>query len=312
MDLRAVAGRQPRSAIKEIAQHTPGSGRVPATDAQALARIILRQGARIESDADRPLFEALQIAASQPEQDAAAFTCATAVLIADRLQHGLGDDDLGSYWAEFGPDYDRLAAPDRAAIVQGFLIGARQRRLRMPAAPTADAGRLSRPLAETAADLLALAGAQAEMLEEAFAATLPPLDATLATRHLRGLIEGRGHEPLTGDSLAFAPLLALAAAPARPGHTGATALLLAEALRSRDAEGWFAITLWPERIDGWLALPPSEARAILGGLRHLYESDPDWSPKPERLASPQPDLPYPLLPVFDVSYGRADPGEHVG
>lgn len=302
-DLRAAARRQPRAVLRAIASRAPGSGRDPAADAAGLARVILRQGGRFEAEADRPLIEAALIAASQPQADTAAFAGATALLLADRLQHGIGDDDLGSHWQAFATAYAGLAPADRAAILQGFLTGTRRGLVRMPGGPLGATLATTRPGGEVDALLRLLAAAEAPALEAALEAMLPAMEAGLARRHLKALLRGPGGEPLTGDSLAFAPLLALASDPDRAGHAGATALLLAEALPDGDAEGWFCITLWGAHIDGWLALPPEQGAPILAGLRHLYESHPGWSPQPERLAPPRPDLAYPLLPADETRAG---------
>ncbi|WP_146136730.1 hypothetical protein [Aliiruegeria haliotis] len=310
MDLRAAAGRQSGEALKGISDHVPPADRQGGADRQAIARVILRQGCRLERREDARLPDALLLAASQPETNAAAFTCATAILLADRIQMGLGQDNLSRHWEAFRDTYAMLPRHDRAAIFQGYLVASDLGRVRIEA-DASELPRLSEELEPLLKDLRSLAAEQEPELSVAVAARLGGVDATLARPHLRALLAGTGQQALTGDSLLFAPLLSLAAGSDNVARAAA-AVLLAEALSTSDGEGWFAITLWPERIRDWLALPPRDGRAILAGLRYLYESDPAWVPVPERLVSPRHASSEPLLPVLDDSYGQSRPGDRLG
>ncbi|MFD0982324.1 hypothetical protein [Tropicimonas aquimaris] len=301
MDLRAAAGRQPQAAIRGIVAHLPPGDRERGADARTLSRVILRQGCRLETADDLPLRDALLLTATQPERDLRAFACATAVLLADRLQDGLGHDDLGSYWDAFRTVYFAMEPADRAAIVQGFLTGSAIGRVRCADLPPPEM-RVTLGLDALRRDLIGLSRTEATALAEAVERTLPGNGAEPALRHLHALLAGISVEPLTGDSPLFPPLLALASYSETPLLAAATALLLSEALMTSDDEGWFGITLWSEMAPVWLALPETEGRAILGGLRHLYETDPHWVPMPQIHASPENAGRLPLLPVLDTSY----------
>ncbi len=309
MDLRATAGRQPQLAIRGIVALVPPTDRERGADAQALARLIVRQGARLEHTADLPLADALQLAASQPHANLPAFVCATAILLADRLQHGLLTADLATFWDSFRSTYFDLDAHDRSAIVQGFLAVAH-----------AEGATLTLPLPERTtesgdevqSDLRALAARDGTALTSAVTETMDDVTSTLSSRHMRSLLAGTGYRALTGDDPVFAPLLSLASTPGHPVHIAATALLLAEAVASGDSEGWFAVTLWADRINEWLALDNRTGRVILAGLRHLYESDPHWAPAQDRRANPKQAAAIPLLPVLDASYTGGNSGARVG
>lgn len=310
MDLRAAAARQPDSARRAIIALARKPDALAAPDVDDLERIIGAQGARLETEADRALLDALWLAASQPDRETGAFVCATAILLADRIQLGLGTDDLGAYWEAFRTVYFGLDAHDRTSIVQGFLTGAQLGRVRLsPPAPTA--AHLTRNTEGLREDLLALSRRGAGALSSAVFEQLDPVTSALAQQHLQALLSGMVREPLTGDSMLFDPLLSIASRSRHPAHVAATALLLAEALRTGDVEGWFGVTLWPEQADVWLTLAPEQGAAILAGLRHLYESDPDWAPSPDRQASPRQATSLPLLPVIDASFVPGHPAERV-
>lgn len=311
MDLRAAAGRQPRAAVRGIVARVPSTDRDRGADARALTRVILRQGCRLETPDDALLLDALLLTATQPEADIRAFTCATAVLLADRLQNGLGGDDLGSFWDAFRTTYFSLPPLDRAAIVQGFLAGSAVGKVRCTDLPPPGV-RVSRGLDEMRCDLIGLARTEAGALTEAISAASETEVEVAARRHLDALLAGISIEPLTGDSAIFPPLLTLASTPAAPLLPAATALLLAEALPTADEEGWFGMTLWSEMAPSWLTLPEKEGRAILGGIRHLYESDPGWVPLPQIHASPQNAGRLVLLPVLDASYQPRQPEDGPG
>ncbi len=311
MDLRATAGRQPRSAIKGIEARIPPADRARGADAQALTRLILHQGARLETEKDRLLLDALLFAASQPEIDPAAFAAATAILLADRLQSGFGQEDLGHFWSTFHPAYFALPSHDRAAITQGFLAGAALGRLRQ-AEPEPQLAHMTQSIEKVSSDLLLRASQDRARLVGAVEEAVGPQMATLILPHLRMLLAGIPQQPLTGDSPLFEPLLAMASNPLHQCFRSATALLLHQAVQTGDAEGWFAITLWQEMVEHWLGLDEMSGRPILAGLRYLYEVDPKWVPHPIRMASPKQMEGISLLPVLDESFSGGQSGARVG
>lgn len=311
MDLRAAAGRQARSAFRGIAARIPPADKADGAGAQALTRVILHQGARLERAEDRPLFDALQFAATQPGTDRAAFAAATAILLANRLQNGLGQEDLGAYWESFRPAYFALPAHDRAAIVQGFLTGAEFGHV-VIAPLDGHWAHLTSRAEDVGAALLAVAAQHQSQLLFSVAEFAGEQMAAHLLAQLRMILAGARRKPLTGDCPLFDPLLMMASNAAHPAHLPATAVLLVEAIRARDAEGWFALTLWPDMIGTWLARDTLSARPILAGLRYLYEADPLWVPMPDLVASPQHMQGVPFLPVLDESFSGGPPGTRIG
>ncbi len=311
MDLRAAAGRQARAALRGITARFPSPGGDDGAAARILIRVILHQGARLELPEDGALHEALLAAAGQPEADRAAFCAATAILLANRLQDGLGTEDLGSYWERFQPAYLTLPAHDRAAIIHGFLTGAEIGHVAIQP-PESRFAQLTRRSEEVRAALLSAAAVRQGYLLAAATDFAGSQLTALILPQLRMLLAGARQKPLTGDSLLFDPLLSLAANAGHPANLPATAVLLSEAVKVRDEEGWFALTLWPEMIRSWLGLDTISARPIFAGLRYLYEADPLWLPMPDLRASPQRMTGVPYLPVIDESFSGGPPGAHTG
>lgn len=310
LDLCHAAGRQPASAREAILARVPAGDLAHAAKVEDLERILARQCGRLETDTDVALVDGLLLAASQPDADLPAFVCATAILLADRIQDGRGTSDLTGYWETYRSVYFSLQRHDRAALIQGFLTGARSGRVRLdPPIPTV--AHLTDNRERLRNDLLALARRDAGALSASVFERLDAIGSALAQQHLQALLSGMTREPLTGDSMLFDPLLAMASRPRHPAHLAATALLLAEAIRTGDEEGWFAVTLWPERAAGWLALEPGAGRVILAGLRHLYEADQEWAPSPDKTARPGQATSLPLLPVLDASYAPGHPAMRV-
>ncbi|NDR57680.1 hypothetical protein [Aliiruegeria sabulilitoris] len=311
MDLRAAAGRQPQSAIRGIAARIPPSDQERGGDSQTLTRIVLHQGCRLETERDRALIDALQLAASQPEADPAAFSAATAILLADRLQHGLYPETMGDFWESFQDNYCALPKRDRAAIFQGFLIGADTGRVEITG-PRPESCHLSESREEVQGALLELADRGQARLQAGVSKAVGAQMALLLLPELNVLLKGERRGSLTGDSPLFAPLLEMASDRRHPAHDFATALLLREAIENGDSEGWFSITLWPEMAADWLSTDTPYARPILAGLRYLYEAFPDWEPMPRRATSPKRLERLPLIPVLDDSFNGGRNGSRTG
>jgi hypothetical protein len=66
------------------------------------------------------LHAALVFAATLPNDDYAGFLLSTSVLLADRLQGGLGTDDLFWHWDAFRAHYRIAEVVPRVTIMQGF------------------------------------------------------------------------------------------------------------------------------------------------------------------------------------------------
>lgn len=118
-DLRSVAEGASRATLARIASVIPPGGD-PRRAEETLRGLIRRGRCRIVTDDEVAIHHHLLLAATLPDDDVDAFACATAVLLADRLQRGRGEDDLYWHWDAFRPHYRLLEAPVRAAIFQGY------------------------------------------------------------------------------------------------------------------------------------------------------------------------------------------------
>ena len=118
-DLRTVAESASLATLGRIAAVVPPVPGHGSPD-DALRGLIRRGRCRITTDAEAALHSHLLLAATLPDDDSDAFVAATAVLLADRLQRGRGEDDLYWHWDAFRPHYRLIEAPARAAIFQGY------------------------------------------------------------------------------------------------------------------------------------------------------------------------------------------------
>ncbi len=131
--------RQSVSDLLEVVhQHRDAVNRLGATgsDRSEIAGIALN-GCVIPSSQSRA-YSAILHAAAMPDEDFNGFVVATAMLIADRLQHGGSEDDL--YWNyDAFQDHYRLADPPaRAALMNGFRTGHQQGLIHLPKVPDPD------------------------------------------------------------------------------------------------------------------------------------------------------------------------------
>lgn len=120
-DLRCVA----RSAGPETLFRLAEGANTPSKH-EDLARLIQTDGCRIADAATQALLPSLTLAATLPDDDFVAFQVATAILLADRLQEGLGADDLFWHWDAFQEHYLSADPHVRAAILQGYFHAHRQ------------------------------------------------------------------------------------------------------------------------------------------------------------------------------------------
>ncbi len=118
-------------------------------------------------DAESAVFlPALGLAATLPREDTEGFAVATALLLADRLQDGAGEDDLYWHYDAHAATYADLPADIRSAILMAFAILHDFGRVTLDAPPTPDA-RASRPGGLVRAALTSAPEAPAQILRAA-------------------------------------------------------------------------------------------------------------------------------------------------
>ena len=114
-----------------------GAGISNGSGEAKLRGLIFEQGCKLTEEDAKSLHTALLLAATMPEDDHAAFVVSTAVLLADRLQYGAGQDDLYWHWDAFQSYYDLVEPAGRAAILQGYLRAHRDDRVNLSDPPHA-------------------------------------------------------------------------------------------------------------------------------------------------------------------------------
>ncbi|MEM9975458.1 MAG: hypothetical protein AAF771_14865 [Pseudomonadota bacterium] len=197
-DLVAVA----RMARPEVV-HRVAAGAPDGVGPNTLETLLRHRGCRMSNAEERALSRSLVLAAALPNDDPERFFFATAVLLADRLQHGGVDDDLYWHWDAFRGEYGAAPAPMRAAIMQGYYRAEKNARVRLDGSPTV-AERATLP-AETVADALRNASPADTGVAE------PLLLAVLGSEGagaLAGHWADRGDEILTLEPVRRTPLLA--------------------------------------------------------------------------------------------------------
>ena len=123
-DLREVVHLN-RNAVKRIGASGADSAMIEA---------IVQNGARIPENKSRA-YSSILLAAAMPDEDFNGFIASTAILLADRLQNGGGEDDLFWNYEAFRDHYGLADAPVRAAIMNGFRVAHQSGRCMLPAEP---------------------------------------------------------------------------------------------------------------------------------------------------------------------------------
>lgn len=114
-DLRAVVRAAPGTTLTRLASGVD----IPNADT-LLRSLIFQDGCQFTSPDTLKLHQKLVLAAALPNDDFDAFQIATALLLADRLQRGLGSDDLYWHWDAFQEHYALSPAHIRASVMHGF------------------------------------------------------------------------------------------------------------------------------------------------------------------------------------------------
>lgn len=114
-DLRAIVQAAGGATLTRLA-----SGVDIERSSTLLRALIFQDGCRFSSPDTLKLHQKLVLAAALPNDDFDGFQIATAILIADRLQRGLGPDDLYWHWDAFQQHYALSPPHIRSSILHGF------------------------------------------------------------------------------------------------------------------------------------------------------------------------------------------------
>ncbi len=197
-DLVALA----RAARPDVV-HRVAAGAPDGVGPNTLETLLRHRGCRMSNAEERALSRSLVLAAALPNDDPERFYFATAVLLADRLQHGGVEDDLYWHWDAFRGEYAAAPAPMRAAIMQGFYRAEKNARVQLDEAPT-QAERATLPAEMVATALRNASPADAGLTEPLLLAVL----GTDGAGALAGHWADQGADILALEPVRRAPLLA--------------------------------------------------------------------------------------------------------
>lgn len=296
-DLVDLARKARSDTVLRLAKGVPSAELSAAEATHYLSAMILETHGRILADGQLKLHETLLLAATLPDDDYATFELASLLLLADRLQHGRGPDDLYWHWDAFAAHYQLAPPPVRAALINGFIECERMGRLpngTVSVAPITgvDVGRVRsdlRAIVAEAGDDVLKSISQADYGDQA--------EAHLA--ELRRVITDQGCILRPVQSWVPTEVIELVANdPSHPGFSTATAILLVTAISRGDHKGWFDFR-WEALGRHYGQLPPREAWAIQSAIRYLYETDPYFEAYPGAQFDPEEHRAH-LIPLLTM------------
>ncbi len=250
----------------------------PERTRELVETLIFEERCRFSSPETMELHPAVLLIATLPDDDFGAFLAATAILLADRLQKGLGKDDLYWHWDAFHGHYGMAPAAVRAAIFQGYAALMEQKLLIHDERPKPHLCLSEKP-AEIVAGLRSVLSEASDATLAEIAALGPSTESLLCRAKLREVIDLQdGVLQPEQRTMPGAVLRAAAADAEHPGFLTASACLLTNEVIQADGSSW-APSRWAELADHLIATPDVIGRPILGAIRHLYEQGA-WDPFP--------------------------------
>lgn len=241
-----------------------------------LRRIVFEQECKLSERDMEKLHGALMMIASMPDQDYPAFTTATIVLLADRLQYGAGQDDLYWNWDAFQERFKEAHSPIRAALMNGFRCAHRMELVNLDHPPRgrdlstydqADLIRLLRIIARSIPDDLKdhLCELAPEQIRPVHRAALENcLRTSCVLSEFGGWFPSEIIEKASLDS-------------SHPAYAACTALLLIDAISTGDASGKMA-SRYEELAEEYYMMQKEFRVPMVAGLRHLHEMEAEWEP----------------------------------
>jgi hypothetical protein len=222
------------------------------------------------------LYEDLLLVAALPDKAYDAFLAATGVLLADRLQEGAGTDDLAWNWLKFQECFRTAPAPTRAALMNGFRWAHATRRVTLENPPAAR-DLFTYDLADTLRLLKGIARAMPDETRDAICAQADMDTRAVHRTALEKLLNGSCVLSEFGGWFPGEVVEAAARDCEHPGYAGAMALVLIDAIETRDARGRMA-RCWEDQAEDFNLLAPEQRGPMIAGVRHLHEMGFDWNP----------------------------------
>lgn len=241
-----------------------------------LRRVIYEQKCRLTLEDAGTLHSDLLLIAALPDKGFDAFLAATALLLADRLQDGEGDDDLYWNWDAFPDRYRAAAAPVRAALMNGFRWAHATRKVTLETPPSGS-DLNTHDEVELIDGLHNIARGMTDADRDTVCLLAADGTEDVHRRALENCLRGNC---VLSDFGSWFPVEVVERASrdsAHPGFAGCIALLLIDAIVTRDAGGRMA-RRWEEQAEDLNLLAPDVRKPLIAGVRHLHEMGFDWKP----------------------------------
>lgn len=273
-DLRSVAAKG----------FTDLSDRLGALVKSPLRRVIFDQKCLLAPNDAALLHGDLLLVAATPNQGFESFVTATAILLADRLQGGAGQDDLYWNFDAFQDHYREASSPLRAALMNGFRAAHGIRKVKLSAPPrghdlhTYDGDDLLRLLRR-------IARSMTPEVRDAICAKAPEETREVHRAALENCLKTSCVLSEFGNWFPCEVVSPVALDTGHPAYAACLALVLINAISTRDLGGRMAFC-WEEQATHILSLPPELRVPIVAGVRHLHEMGFDWQP----YSGLQPDI----------------------
>ncbi|MEM6886531.1 MAG: hypothetical protein AAF636_00185 [Pseudomonadota bacterium] len=242
----------------------------------SLKKVVFDQKAKFKRQDVEILYGDILRVSKLPDTGLDALLSATALLLADRLQEGAGKDDLRDHWDKFQGSYRAASAPVRAAVMNGFSWAHTTRRANLNS-PPAGTDLRTYNAADLLSQLQGIACAMPEDAREAICALAAEGTVEVHRRALENCLAGScilsefgGWFP--GEVVEMASL-----DPGHPGFPGSMALIMIDAISTRDAAGRMA-KCWEDQAEDFNVLLPNQRAPLIAGVRHLHEMGFGWQP----------------------------------
>ena len=206
------------------------------------------------------------------------FQAATALLLADVLQNGEGEE-LEALYAPTRRHLATMPASVRAALMQGFRLAHDLRYLQISPLPSIE--EMTTHSRDDVASVL-LDAIRAMTLEEmqAVAQSDYGIDEARHLAALKMVVQSEtGLFPVDDPTHPADVVKWNANNPRAVGFMPCLCLVCLNALHNGDPRGELAF-LWSQLGPELAGKKADEVQPILNGIRHVFETDPDWSPYP--------------------------------
>ncbi|MEX0282767.1 MAG: hypothetical protein AB3N13_16420 [Arenibacterium sp.] len=206
------------------------------------------------------------------------FQAATALLLTDVLQNGEGEA-VEALYAPTRRHLDTMPAQVRAALMQGFRLAHDLRYMQIDPLPAVNE-MTTFPRDVVTAELMRAIGAMTLEEMQAVAQSDYGIDEARHLAALKMVVNSDSGLFPSDDPTHPADVVKWNANnPRAVGFMPCLSLVCVNTLHHGDRKGELAF-LWSQLGPYLVHKPADEVQPVLNGIRHVFETDPDWSPYP--------------------------------